>query len=160
MVGSAAGAELIAAVNQGIGTRCEAAGLDLLERSTAKPVLKRNDQGFASSIRAPGFVFKLYGKIDGLQDDVVVEHKQRQNHFMGRVIERERIQLYVYLFLTRRRRGLLVETFGGVQRHDAVEWDQRRWDGYHARIVQGMTKVHTTLRCPAGKRQLVEHVTG
>jgi hypothetical protein len=117
------------------GTQREAQGLDRYERSSGAAVTERNDQGYSRRYALPnGRTLVLYGKIDGVQGEEVIEHKDRQNRLFGRLIQRERIQLLVYLALTGRTKGALVETYGSEQRRYDLTFDQDEWDALLANI--------------------------
>ena len=75
----------------------------------------------------------------------MVEAKQRQNRLFGRVIERERIQVYVYMFLASRNRGTLLETYRDEQREYAVPFDPGRWAGYRGQSQHGINALHAIL---------------
>jgi len=134
-------------ISTGLGTRLESTGLDKLQRDSGVAVTARNAQGFSLRLlAADGRAFTLYGKIDGLQADVVVEHKQRRNQLFGRLVRRERIQLLVYLALTKRTKGVLVETFGASQTRHHLEFDAVEWSSLRQRLGDAVAELHAVMR--------------
>jgi len=129
------------------GTRRETQGLDRLEADRGEAVTDRNAKGFSKRYSmVGGTAFTLYGKIDGVQGDEVVEHKDRQNRLFGRLIRRERIQLLVYLALTNRTKGVLVETYGKEQRRYPLVFNTDEWEPLLERIKAAVAALHTILK--------------
>lgn len=150
-------------IHTGIGTRLEDASLNRYASKTQRPVVARNAQGYSKRIQCSGWSFVIYGKVDGLQNDDclgVVEAKQRQNRLFGRIIEREKIQLYTYLFLTGRKRGTLVETYRDEQNSFHIEFDESEWAEYMRRIRDQMVEIHDLLTDEdnTGRLQILERV--
>ena len=75
----------------------------------------------------PVTTFTLRGCVDGIQDDSVVEHKQRRNRLFRAIPVYELPQLYAYMYLTGRRSARLVETYQERQLEHIVTWDESVW---------------------------------
>jgi hypothetical protein len=141
--------ETVGTVYKGIGNRLEHTSIDRFEHTTGRRVHARNDQGFKKVVDCGGHLHTkvvMYGKVDGLRgDDEVVESKQRQNHLFGRVVGRERVQLYTYMFLTGRRKAVLIETHGDEQREYAETFDDTVWSDYMDKVQREMVDLDTIL---------------
>ena len=139
--------EVRSAVHTGLGTRQECASLDKFEARTGRPVTARNARGYRKyTTCGEGCRVVICGRVDGLQgDDHVIEAKQRQGRLFGWLVEREKVQLYTYLYLTGRTKGTLVETFGGKQAEHHVEFDPDQWESYLERVHRGVRYLHEIL---------------
>ena len=147
------------AIQAASGTRLEAGSIQRAGVATGRTVDPPR-QAYRKRIPCgEGCRVVLYGKVDGLRgDDEVVEAKQRQNRLFGRVIERERIQVYTYLFLAGRSRGTLLETYRAEQREYAVPFDPERWAGYRGQIQYGVVALHAILRDADARLTLLRRV--
>ena len=129
-----------------IGKRNENLSLNMFEKNSKCEVIHRNSKGYNKRIKCNNWSFVIYGKVDGLKGtDCVIEAKQRQNRLFGRLLEREKIQLYTYLFLTGRKCGILVETYGNEQNEFNIEFDEKVWQQYMERIQMCMSELHILL---------------
>ena len=147
------------AIQAASGTRLEAGSIHRAGLVTGRPVTLSR-QAYRKRIPCgEGCRVVIYGKVDGLRGDTeVVEAKQRQNHLFGRVLERERVQVYVYLFLTDRTCGTLLETYRAEQREYAVPFDPEKWAGYRGRIQSGIVALHAILHDVEARIALLRRV--
>jgi hypothetical protein len=132
------------AIHTGIGQRLEARALDSFANKTQADITHRNVTGYSKTVDCKaGYRLVLYGKIDGKQGpDTVIEAKQRQYRLYRRLIEREKIQLYTYLYLTQCNTGVLVETYRREQKEHRVVFDKSVWQSYLDRIITGLDVFH------------------
>jgi hypothetical protein len=135
------------------GCSKEQASMDVFERVSGKTVHGRNDKLYVSVLSPGGIAalarahapVKIGGRVDGIQEGCVIEHKQRRYRLFGYVSQRERIQLYVYMYLTGLQTGQLVETFGDKQQAHLVTFDQDVWNDYSARISDAVQELFNML---------------
>jgi hypothetical protein len=133
-------------INKGIGVSLENKSIDLFERKSHQAVVERNTNSCTKMIPYNYGTLVLYGKVDGLQgDDTVVEVKQRVNRLFGQLVQRERIQLMVYMYLTGRSRGVLVETFEGKQNSYPVQFNLNDWTDIQTEIINQINDLHKTM---------------
>jgi hypothetical protein len=124
------------------GCNKEQASMDVFERVSGKTVHGRNDQLYVSVLSPGGNApVKIGGRVDGIQEGCVIEHKQRRYRLFGYLSQPERIQLYVYMYLTGLQTGQLVETFGDKQQAHLVTFDQDVWNEYSARISDAVQEL-------------------
>jgi len=69
----------------------------------------------------------LVGKPDLVEDDQVIEIKTRKV-FLDSVPEAERVQVFCYMKLTGKNRGVLRQVVGNETRDAVIEWDEVYWD--------------------------------
>jgi glutaredoxin 2 len=109
---------------------------------------------YSSTLSPAGITpIKISGRVDGIQEDCVVEHKQRRYRLFGKVTQRENIQLYVYMYLTGLKTSKLVETFGDKQLVHIVDFDSGVWDAYIARISEAVQELSDILKEEASMRR-------
>ena len=68
----------------------------------------------------------LVGKPDIVEDDHVIELKTRKE-FVESIPEREKVQLFCYLKLTNKQKGVLREVVGTETKDTEYEWDEDYW---------------------------------
>ena len=133
----------------GIGNSHEGISLDRYAARTQRPVVARQSRYSKSVDCGEGCNLKIIGIIDGLQGgDDVIEAKQRAKRLFHRLIRRDRIQLYTYLYLTGHVKGTLVETYGDEQRAYALYFNADEWSPYLERIRDGIRELHAMLQDP------------
>ena len=116
------------AINTGIGVALETTSIDRFQKQSGRTVHERNYQPYSKTLAYEFGTFVLYGRLDGLQgDDTVVEAKQRANRLFRRLIQRERVQLMVYIHLTGRTKGTLVETYKNEQQSYSINQNHDEW---------------------------------
>jgi hypothetical protein len=151
--------EVVSRVQCQSGIQNEKSSLDTFEVRTGNVVHSRNKTMYKRVLYADqtkkviiqGFVDGLSGK----EEDTVIESKRRQNHLFGRIVERERVQLYVYMYLTGRRKGTLLETFENTQQTHSISFDQSQWDIYVADIRASVDHLVSILKSPDKQLELL-----
>lgn len=83
----------------------------------------------------------LGGRVDGLLgEDTVVEIKHRQRNFFLTIPRYEEVQIYVYMFVTGRRKAHWVQFFDGALRVKEIAWREEVWEAM-AQAFRGFEKV-------------------
>ena len=113
-----------------MGDKLEDGALLQYQQASAQEVVGKQDGFKSEPFTTPaGNAFILFGRTDGVQQDgAVIETKNRKSRFLG-VPLYERVQLHVYMVLTKSRRGVLLEYYHLEQRSHEVEFDDAFWDG-------------------------------
>lgn len=120
------------------GTRMEAAAEDKRTASTGKAITDRN-----TPVRFECPEYTIVGYIDGMEDDKIVETKNRKR-FWPSVPEYDIIQLRCYMKMKGEVDGMLLEQFpSGQTRVTPVEWDDDEWNKIH----QGLCWVASEVLC-------------
>ena len=92
-----------------------------------------------------GIKFKLFGRLDGIVEDKVLESKNRRSRFLG-VPEYERIQLHAYMFLTDTTSSVLIENLNGVQREHEVMFDHEFWNEIMESLFVAVHEIDSIVR--------------
>ena len=135
-------------IHAGIGSRLENQSLDQYALRTKHPVVSRNSHVYRRYLcSGPKFQLEISGKVDGLQgEECVIETKQRRSRLFGRLCEREKIQVYTYLWLTRRKRGILVENRHTQSASYTIVFKKSEWNRYRYRVRTRVAKLHNILQ--------------
>lgn len=101
--------------------------------------------------RAVDADFAVGGKEDGMHADgkTVIEVKNRQRGLFRDMPQRERAQLYVYMFVHGVRRGVWVQAYNGEVAFENVAWDPAFWAKLCERLRSFVGVVRPMLRSVA-----------
>ena len=72
--------------------------------------------------------FYICGKIDGIEDDTLIEIKNRKNRLFSFIPEYEKIQVEIYLRLTNMKKGKLIQNFNEEQSVFLLDSNEELWD--------------------------------
>jgi len=113
------------------GTQMEAVVEDTYAEKTGRAITARN-----TPARFECDEYIIVGYIDGLQNDCIVETKNRK-HFWSSPPEYDLIQLKCYVKMRKLTRGLLLENFpGGSTRETHIELTDESWSQIHAGLCR------------------------
>lgn len=111
------------------GRRDETKALQVEERTTHRPIGRRNAEFFRHAMETPdGLGFELCGYVDGVCDDHVVEVKNRMKRLFSAIPTYEMVQMHAYMVLTGKKKCRWVQRFCQEQESRTVEWDGAWWD--------------------------------
>jgi small-conductance mechanosensitive channel len=112
------------------GRRDETAALQVEERTTHRPIGRRNAEFFRHAMKTPdGTAFELCGYVDGVCDDHVVEVKNRMKRLFATIPTYEMVQMHAYMVLAGQKKCRWVQRFCQEQESRMVAWDGAWWDG-------------------------------
>ena len=72
--------------------------------------------------------FYICGKIDGIENNELIEIKNRRNHLFTFIPEYEKIQTEIYLRLTNLKKGKLIQNYNETQSSFDLAIDNKLWD--------------------------------
>jgi hypothetical protein len=78
----------------------------------------------------------LRGKVDGMNDEYVVETKNRARRLFGKIPEYEKVQLNAYMFMTGKDKALHIECYNEDQNQTEYGFDKVFWDGCLDKVIQ------------------------
>ena len=86
----------------------------------------------------PNKLFKiiLRGKVDGMNDEYVVETKNRTKRLFNMIPEYEKVQLNAYMFLVERVKSLHTENYNDTSNEVEYDFDKVFWDGCLEKIIK------------------------
>ncbi|KAJ3354038.1 hypothetical protein GGF32_002712 [Allomyces javanicus] len=127
------------------GTVGEAVTIAKIERETNVSVRHNNDKYHKIKIEADGTTFIIGGKTDGIIDvdgeRILVEIKNRQRRFMGRVPTYELVQCQTLMKVTGLSKCRHVEQFGKDTRTTDLVFDPDLWESIQRRATAFIQKL-------------------
>jgi len=77
----------------------------------------------------------LRGKIDGMNDEYVVETKNRTKRLFNMIPDYEKVQLNAYMFMTGKEKALHIECYNEDQNSVEYDFDKLFWDDCLSKIM-------------------------
>ena len=113
--------------------------LDKTEKKCNIQITSRNSQMYEKLLYTdPNDKFQviLRGKVDGMNDEYVVETKNRARRLFGKIPEYEKVQLNAYMFMTGKDKALHIECYNEDQNQTEYSFDKVFWDGCLDKVIQ------------------------
>ena len=113
--------------------------LDKTEKKCNIQITSRNSQMYEKLLYTdPNDKFQviLRGKVDGMNDEYVVETKNRARRLFGKIPEYEKVQLNAYMFMTGKDKALHIECYNEDQNQTEYGFDKVFWDGCLDKVIQ------------------------
>jgi len=82
------------------------------------------------------FTIILRGKVDGMNDEYVVETKNRTKRLFNMIPGREKVQLNAYMFMTDKEKALHIECYNDDQNSVEYEFDKLFWADCCDKIIE------------------------
>jgi len=115
--------EVVSRINRKRGIDNEEIGLNRYQKKFKTTVTHRNQQKYYYQ----GKNYKIVGKIDGIEEDVLIEHKHRINRLFTWIPSYEQVQIQTYLKLANLQKGKLVQHFKGETKVQNIDFDPLAW---------------------------------
>ena len=77
----------------------------------------------------------LRGKIDGMNDEYVVETKNRTKRLFNMIPDYEKVQLNAYMFMTGKEKALHIECFNEDQNSVEYDFDKLFWEDCYEKVI-------------------------
>ena len=113
--------------------------LDKTEKKCNIQITSRNSQMYEKLLYTdPNGKFQviLRGKVDGMNDEYVVETKNRARRLFGKIPEYEKVQLNAYMFMTGKDKALHIECYNEYKNQTEYGFDKVFWDGCLDKVIQ------------------------
>ena len=125
-----------------MGNKLESVAINVYEEHN-KVAVNQMQTGYKSDtiITDLGHKYIIYGRTDGLDDDAIIETKNRKNRFLG-VPLYERVQIHAYMYITRKRKGKLLENFNGTQKEHIVVFDPDFWEEVMQKLSEAVDEIY------------------
>jgi len=98
---------------------------------------KKNQQSFKKYIDSPNCKFNIciYGKVDGIEDDTIIEFKTRVNNYLNGPRRYEIPQAMAYMFLSDTDKLIFIEQYNDNVVRENINFDQDTWDDIIKKII-------------------------
>jgi len=113
--------------------------LDKTEKKRNIKIDNRNEQMYEKELYIDpdrNYHVILRGKIDGMNDDYVVETKNRTKRLFNMIPDYEKVQLNAYMFMTGKEKALHIECYNEDQNSVEYGFDKLFWDNCLEKIIQ------------------------
>ncbi len=74
------------------------------------------------------YKFQISAKIDGLENDMLIEIKNRRNKLLNKIPTYEQVQLEIYLRILKLQTGKLIENFNDITKEHIYKSNDELWD--------------------------------
>ena len=81
------------------------------------------------------FNIVLRGKIDGMNDEYVVETKNRTKRLFNMIPDYEKVQLNAYMFMTGKEKALHIECYNEDQNSVEYDFDKLFWEDCYEKVI-------------------------
>lgn len=126
--------------NTGFGTKNEGKSIHMYTQLTGDPVIKFDKFVKRILFKSGEYNWFLGGKIDGiLNDNTIIEIKNRMHKLFYKLRDYEKIQTYSYMFIFRSKKSQIVETFLKGKSPEVnmmdIDFEEKFWDFILNRIL-------------------------
>ena len=113
--------------------------LNKTEKKSNIVITDRNSQIYEKLLYTDpenAFQVILRGKIDGMNDEYVVETKNRTKRLFHKIPDYEKVQLNAYMFMTDKTKSLHIECYNEDQNSVEYDFDKLFWDDCYNKIIE------------------------
>lgn len=113
--------------------------LDKTEKKSNIVITDRNSQMYEKLLYSdPGEKYQviLRGKVDGMNDEYVVETKNRTRRLFNKIPEYEKVQLNAYMFMTGKGKAIHIECYNDQQNQTEYGFDKLFWEGCLDKVIK------------------------
>lgn len=112
--------------------------LDKTEKKSNIVITDRNSQMYEKLLYSdPNGKYKviLRGKVDGMNNEYVVETKNRARRLFNMIPEYEKVQLNAYMFMTGKEKAIHIECYNDEQNQKEYDFDKLFWEGCLDKVI-------------------------
>ena len=150
--------EVKSRINKKRGNKYENRGLNQYERKTNTIVTDRNSVMFEKIIkREPEYTIVLRGKVDGIdrENNCLIEHKNRVNELFKTIPSYEKVQLQIYMYITKLETCKLIQThFNETSELEFVS-TVKRWKQIKFALIKCIAEIHNLIQNPVKMQKFV-----
>mgnify|MGYP001440470573 CR=1 FL=1 len=113
--------------------------LDKTEKKSNIVITDRNSQMYEKLLYSdPDGVYQviLRGKVDGMNNEYVVETKNRARRLFNKIPEYEKVQLNAYMFMTGKEKAIHIECYNEEQNQIEYDFDEELWEKCCNKIIK------------------------
>jgi hypothetical protein len=143
--------EVKSRINKKRGNKYEHKGINQYEKKTKHVVTDRNSEMFEKIVkREEDYTIVLRAKIDGIDRDnnCLIEHKNRVNELFEKIPSYEKVQLEIYMHITKLGSCKLVQTHFEDTSELPFESSVKRWKKIKFALIKCIRKIHEIMEEP------------
>ena len=117
--------------------------LDKTEKKSNIKITSRNSEMYERDIYVDPngkYIIIIRGKVDGMNDEYVVETKNRTNRLFNMIPDYEKVQLNAYMFMTCKPKALHIECYNEQQNQIEYDFDKLFWEDCTDKIINFTNK--------------------
>ena len=112
--------------------------LDKTEKKSNIKITSRNSEMYERDIYVDPngkYIIIIRGKVDGMNDEYVVETKNRTKRLFNMIPDYEKVQLNAYMFMTCKPKALHIECYNEEQNAVECDFDESFWDDCVKKVI-------------------------
>ena len=112
--------------------------LDKTEKKSNIVITDRNSQMYEKLLyKDPNERYQviLRGKVDGMNDEYVVETKNRTRRLFNMIPDYEKVQLNAYMFMTGKEKAIHIECYNDQQNQTEYDFDKLFWEDCLDKVI-------------------------
>ena len=145
-------------INKKRGNKYENKGINQYERKAKRVITDRNSEMFEKIIkRTPEYTIVLRAKIDGIdrENNCLIEHKNRVNELFEEIPPYEKVQLQIYMHITKLKSCKLIQThFKETSELEFVS-TVKRWKKIKFALIKCIGDIHTLMQNPEKMKRFI-----
>ena len=113
--------------------------LDKTEKKSNIVITDRNSQMYEKLLYSDPdgrYQVILRGKVDGMNNEYVVETKNRTRRLFNMIPEYEKVQLNAYMFMTGKEKAIHIECYNDQQNQTEYDFDKLFWDSCLDKVIE------------------------
>ena len=117
--------------------------LDKTEKKSNIKITSRNSEMYERDIYVDPngkYIIIIRGKVDGMNDEYVVETKNRTKRLFNMIPDYEKVQLNAYMFMTCKPKALHIECYNEEQNQTEYDFDKLFWEDCIDKIINFTNK--------------------
>ena len=143
--------EVKSRINKKRGNKYEHKGINQYEKKTKRVVTDRNAEMFEKIVkREEDYTIVLRAKIDGIdrENNCLIEHKNRVNELFKKIPSYEKVQLQIYMHITKLDSCKLVQTHFNDTSELPFEPSIKRWKKIKFALIKCIRRIHELMEEP------------
>ena len=143
--------EVKSRINKKRGNKYEHKGINQYEKKTKCVVTDRNSEMFEKIVkREEDYTIVLRAKIDGIDrdNDCLIEHKNRVNELFEKIPSYEKVQLEIYMHITKLGSCKLVQTHFEDTSELPFKSSVKRWKKIKFALIKCIRRIHDIMEEP------------
>ena len=113
--------------------------LDKTEKKSNIVITDRNSQMYEKLLYSDPdgrYQVILRGKVDGMNNEYVVETKNRTKRLFNMIPDYEKVQLNAYMFMTGKEKAIHIECYNDQQNQTEYDFDKLFWDSCLDKVIE------------------------
>ena len=150
--------EVKSRINKKRGNKYENKGINQYEKKAKLVVTDRNSEMYEKIIkRAPTYAIVLRAKIDGIdrENNCLIEHKNRVNELFKTIPSYEKVQLQIYMYITKLETCKLIQThFDETSELEFIS-TTKRWKKIKFALIDCIAEIHELMEDPEKMQKFI-----